>query len=121
MEVFPARSSLEAPSPYLEVKELAVAPIDGLGGAAGPRDPDDVDLQRGAGETGVNTKGPFPMPGGLGGEAQGSASERPGFESQLHHRPAGRLETGHLFSLSLCFLLNEMGVMTSTPESCAQS
>lgn len=71
MTVFPPRSSLDAPSPYLEVKELAVAPIDGFGGAARPRDPDDVDLQRGAEETGVNTKG-------LGNKAQGLSQKDPG-------------------------------------------
>lgn len=31
--------------PHLQVKELAVAPVDGLGAAAGPRDADDVDLR----------------------------------------------------------------------------
>lgn len=75
---------MEAPSPYLEVKEFAVAPIDGLSGATGPRDPDDVDLQRGTKETGVNTKGALPS-SGLGSQARGSESERLGFESQLCH------------------------------------
>lgn len=56
LKSFPPRSSLEAPRPYLKVKEFAVAPIDGLSGATGPRDPDDVDLQRGKEDTGVNTK-----------------------------------------------------------------
>lgn len=56
LKSFPPRSSLEAPSPYLEVKEFAVAPIDGLRGATGPRDPDNVNLRRGTEDTGVNTK-----------------------------------------------------------------
>lgn len=60
---FLPRSSLETLSPYLEVKELAVAPVNGLGGAAGPRDPNDVDLQGGTEEAGVNTKGAFPSLG----------------------------------------------------------
>jgi hypothetical protein len=42
---------------YLEVKELAVAPVDGLRGATGPRDSDDVDLQGGTKETSINHKG----------------------------------------------------------------
>lgn len=42
---------------YLEVKELAVAPVDGLRGATGPRDSDDVDLQGRTKETSINHKG----------------------------------------------------------------
>lgn len=54
---------------YLEVKELAVAPVDGLCGATGPRDSDDVDLQGGTKKTSINHKGTtwlehsFPSPG----------------------------------------------------------
>lgn len=42
---------------YLEVKELAVAPVDGLCGTTGPRDSDDVDLQGGTEEISVNHRG----------------------------------------------------------------
>lgn len=55
-------SSLGTPRPYLEIKEPAVAPVNGLCGATGPRDPDDVDLQAGA-ETAVSTEAASPPPG----------------------------------------------------------
>ena len=52
-------SSLETPHPYLEIEESAVAPVNGLCGATGPRDPDDVDLQGGR-ETVVNAEAASP-------------------------------------------------------------
>lgn len=58
----PTCSSLETPRPYLEIEESAVAPVNGLCGATGPRDPDDVDLQAGA-EMAVNTEAASPPPG----------------------------------------------------------
>lgn len=78
----PLRRSLEAPSPYLEVKEFAVAPIDGLGGATGPRDPDDVDLQEGERRQVLIPRGwaGFTLPG-YGSQVQGPESERPESES----------------------------------------
>lgn len=92
------------PRPYLEVKELAVAPVNGFCGAAGPRDPDDVDLQTGQRRSGL-TLGHLGI-AGTQGRAQG-----------LDLSFASDRGDERLALLSLSFLSHKMGTTIPLLES----